>query len=110
MRATWLLKNLAKRLDVAPGAANRPAIAVVLMGPMLWSRVEPRDGAIAARAQVHVSGPEPGDVVLVTDTPAIEAIVGAGMRFERAQQLGLVRLYGSVAQVGAAQAWLGSAH
>ncbi len=110
MRATWLLKTLAKRLDVAPGAEDRPAIAVVLMGPMLWSRVEPRDGAIAARAQIHVGGPEPGDVVLVTDTPAIEAIVSAGMRFERAQELGLVRLYGSAAQLGAVQAWLGSAH
>ena len=109
MRVTWLLKSLAKRLDVAPGAADRPAIAVVLMGPMLWSRVEPRDGAIAARVQIHVAGPEPGDAVLVTDTPAIEAIVGAGMRFERAQELGLVRLYGSAAQVGAVQAWLGSA-
>lgn len=110
MRATWLIKSLAKRLDVPPGAADRPAIAVVLMGPMLWSRVEPRDGAIAARAQIHVSGPERGDVVLVTDTPAIEAIVGAGMRFERAQELGVARLYGSPAQVGAVQAWLGSTH
>jgi hypothetical protein len=110
MRATWLLKNLAQRLDVPPGAADRPAIAVVLMGPMLWSRVEPRDGAIAARAQIHVGGPEPGDVVLVTDTAAIEAIVSARMRFERAQQLGLLRLYGSAAQIGAAQAWLGSVH
>ena len=109
IRVTWLLKSLAKRLDGAPGAAVRPAIAVVLMGPMLWSRVEPRDGAIAARAQVHVSGPERGDVVLVTDTAAVEAIVGAGMRFERAQELGLVRLYGSAAQVSAVQAWLGSA-
>ena len=110
MRVTWLLKSLAKQLDVPPGAMDRPAIAVVLMGPMLWSRIEPRDGAVAARAHVHVSGPERGDVVLVTDTPAIEAIVGAGMRFERAQELGLVRLYGSAAQVGAVQAWLGSAH
>jgi len=114
MRATSLLQSLAKRLDVPPGAGDRPTgdrptIAVVLMGPMLWSRVEPRDGAIAARVQIHVAGPEPGDVVLVTDTPAIEAIVGAGMRFDRAQQLGLVRLYGSAAQVGAVQAWLGSA-
>jgi hypothetical protein len=110
MRATWLLKSLAKQLDVPPGATDRPAIAVVLMGPMMWSRVEPRNGAVAARAHVHVGGPEPGDVVVVTDTPAIEAIVGAGMRFERAQELGLVRLYGSAAQVGAVQAWLGSAH
>jgi len=110
MRATWLLKGLARQLDVPPGATDRPAIAVVLMGPMLWSRIEPRDGAVAARAHVHVSGPESGDVVLVTDTPAIEAIVGAGMRFERAQELGLVRLYGSAAQVGAVRAWLGSVH
>ncbi len=110
MRATWLIKSLAKRLDVPSGTADRPAIAVVLMGPMLWSRVEPRDGAIAARAHVHVGGPESGDVVLVTDTPAVEAIVSAGMGFERAQDLGLVRLYGSPAQVGAVQAWLGSAH
>jgi hypothetical protein len=110
MRATWLLKSLATRLDVPPGAADRPAIAIVLMGPMLWSRIEPRDGDIAARAQIHVTGPEPGDVVLVTDTAAIEAIVGAGMRFERAQELGLVRLYGSASQVSAVQAWLGSAH
>jgi hypothetical protein len=110
MRVNGLLKSLAKRLDVPPGAADRPAIAVVLMGPMLWSRIEPRDGAIAARAQVHVGGPESGDVVLVTDTPAIEAIVGARMRFERAQELGLVRLYGSAAQVAAVRGWLGSAH
>jgi len=110
MRATWLLKGLAKQLDVPPGAMDRPAIAIVLMGPMLWSRIEPRDGAVAARAHVHVSGPERGDVVLVTDTPAIEAIVGAGMRFARAQELGLVRLSGSAAQVSAVQAWLGLAH
>jgi len=35
MRATWLLKSLAKRLDVPPDTVDRPAIAVVLLGPML---------------------------------------------------------------------------
>jgi hypothetical protein len=110
MRASWLLKGLARQLDVSPGTTDRPAIAVVLMGPLMWSRIEPRDGAVAARAQIHVGGPEPGDVVLVTDTPAIEAIVGTGMRFERAQELGLVRLYGSAAKVAAVQAWLRSVH
>jgi hypothetical protein len=109
-RITWLINSLARRLDVPPGEIDRPAIAVVLMESMLWSRVEPRDGAFAARARIHVSGPEPGDVVLVTDAPAIQAIVSGGMGFERAEQLGLVRLYGSAAQVGAVQAWLGSAN
>jgi hypothetical protein len=42
MRATWLLKSLAARLDVPPGAADRPAIAIVLMGPML-AEFNPRD-------------------------------------------------------------------
>ena len=35
MRATWLLKSLAKLLDVPPDTVDRPAIAVVLLGPML---------------------------------------------------------------------------
>ena len=104
IRATWLLKTLAARLGSAPDAGEHPALAVVLMGPMLWSRIEPQGAAALLRT--HVSGPVAGDVVMVTDTPAIEAIVGAGMGFERALELGLVRLYGPAAQVGAAQAWL----
>ena len=104
MRVTGLLKSLAKRLDAAPGAVDRPAIAVVLMGPMLWSRIEPQGAG--AQVHTHVSGPVAGDVVLVTDTPALEAIVGAGMGFEQALELGLVRFYGPAAQVGAAKDWL----
>jgi len=104
MRATWLLKALAKRLGTAPETAPHPSVAIVLMGPMLWSRIEPQNGGTQVRT--HVSGPVTGDVVLVTDTPALEAIVGAGMGFEQALELGLVRLYGPEAQVGAAQAWL----
>jgi hypothetical protein len=104
MRATWLLKVLAARLDKAPDADDPPALAVVLMGPMLWSRIEPQRAG--AQLRTHVSGPEAGDVVLVTDTPALEALVGAGMGFERALELGLVRLYGPEAKVGAVQAWL----
>ena len=104
IRATWLLKTLAARSSNSPDAAAHPAVAVVLMGPMLWSRIEPQNGGALLRT--HVSGPVAGDVVMVTDTPALEAIVGAGMAFEHAVDLGLVRLYGPESQVGAAQAWL----
>lgn len=104
IRATRLLKTLAARSGNAPDAAEQPAVAIVLMGPMLWTRIEPQNGG--AQLRTHASGPVAGDVVLVTDTPALEAIVGAGMGFERALELGLVRLYGPAAQVGAAQAWL----
>jgi hypothetical protein len=95
------------RKTLLAAAAEHPAVAVVLMGPMLWSRIEPQNGGTQVRT--HVSGPVTGDVVLVTDTPALEALVGAGMGFEQALELGLVRLYGPAAQVAAAQAWLGSA-
>ncbi len=104
IRATVLLKTLAKRLGAAPDGAGHPSVALVLMGPMLWSRLEPRDGSVQAR--VHVSGPEAGDVVMVTDTPAIEAIVEGGLSFEQAIERGLVRLYGPQVQIDLMTTWL----
>jgi hydrogenase/urease accessory protein HupE len=59
------------RKTLLAAAAEHPAVAVVLMGPMLWSRIEPQNGGTQVRT--HVSGPVTGDVVLVTDTPALEA-------------------------------------
>ena len=67
------------------------------MGPMLWSRLEAFDGKV--QAQIHVAGPEPGDLVLVTDTPGLEAIAVGGMDFARAAELGVLRLYGPAAQL-----------
>jgi hypothetical protein len=107
MRATRLLNTLATRLSATRDSADRPNVAIVLLGPMLWSRLEHHNGNVLA--QVHVRGPEPGDAVIVTDTPAIEAIVGVGMSFEHAVELGLVRLYGPSEQVGALQTWLAAA-
>ena len=105
MRATGLLQLLARRLGTQPYAAQPPALSVVLMGPMLWTRMEPQAGG-GWQARVHVAGPEAGDVVIVTDTPAVEAVAVAGMGFERAIELGLVRLYGPEPQVVAARTLL----
>ena len=104
IRATGLLKNLAKRLGATPDGASHPSVALVLLGPMLWSRFEPAGGSVQAR--VHVTGPEAGDVVMVTDTPAIEAIVEGGLSFEQAIEHGLVRLYGPQAQIDNLPIWL----
>ncbi len=106
MRAGWLLKALAARTGSARDGADAPAVALVLMGPMLWSRIA--HGPEGSLAQVHVDGPVAGDVVMVTDLPVLAAIVEGGMRFERALELGLVRLYGAPARVAAAQAWFAS--
>jgi len=97
MRANVLLQRLAARLSAPPEAANAPSLAIVLMGPMLWSRFEALDGEV--QVQVHVAGPEPGDLVLVTDTPGLEAIAAGGMDFARAAELGVLRLYGPAAQL-----------
>lgn len=104
MHATLLLKRLARQLGAVPDAAEHPNLALVLLGPMLWSRLEPQDGSLQAR--VHVSGAQPGDVVLVTDTPVIEAIVEGRLRFEQAIERGLVRLYGPQPQVDRLATWL----
>jgi hypothetical protein len=97
MRASVLLQRLASRLTALADAAEAPSLAIVLMGQMLWSRLETHDGKV--QAQVHVAGPEPGDLVLVTDTPGLEAIAAGGMDFARAAELGVARLYGPAAQL-----------
>lgn len=104
MRASVLLRSLAKRLGAARDDGGHPSVALVLMGPMMWSRFEPMFGSVQAR--VHVNGPEKGDVVMVTDTPAIEAIVEGGLSFEQAIERGLVRLYGPQAQIDQLSTWL----
>jgi hypothetical protein len=97
MRASVLLQRLASRLTALADAAEAPSLAIVLMGQILWSRLETHDGKV--QAQVHVAGPEPGDLVLVTDTPGLEAIAAGGMDFARAAELGVARLYGPAAQL-----------
>lgn len=47
-----------------------------------------------------------GDVVLVTDTPVIEAIASGSLGFERALEIGVVRLYGPASRVASLQSWL----
>lgn len=104
VRANGLLGRFAARLPVG-GADVRPALAVVLLGPVLWSRIEV-DGS-TVKPTLHVSGPERGDVVVVTDLAVIEAIGSGSVSIAEALSAGLVRLYGAAAEVAAAQDWLG---
>ncbi len=69
-----------------------PTFAVLLMGPMMWSRFEQQGDAMAL--QVHADGPVSGDVVLLTDEPVLAALATGRMRLAQAIELGVVRLYG----------------
>jgi hypothetical protein len=81
-----------------------PALAVVLLEPMLWSRIAA--GANALALTVHVDGPATDDVVVVTEEAVVAAIVDGRMTAREALSLGLVRLYGSADRVARIRAWL----
>ena len=69
------------------------SFSLVLLGPMLWTRFAGDDGGL--RAQVHVPGPTPGDLVLVSELIVIQAIADGRLAVGEAHREGLIRLYGS---------------
>jgi hypothetical protein len=103
VKASALVGRLADRLNAA-GAAEHPAIAIVLVGPVMWSRFAAGDGPV--KAQVHVAGPEAGDVVAVTDVAVIEAIADGTIGVGGAIDAGLIRLYGAPEAAQSARRWL----
>jgi hypothetical protein len=104
VKASAMLGRLAARMNGVSGPPPHPALAVVLIGPVMWSRFDGGDGPV--RTQVHVAGPEPGDVVAVTDVAVIEAIAEGTLDFAGAAEQGLLRLYGAPDDVAATRAWL----
>ena len=98
--ALWQLR--ARLASTPPGAA--PSLAIVLLEPMMWSRIATMDGT--PRLMLHVDGPATGDVVAVTEEVVLVAINEGKMTAGEALALGLVRLYGSDGDVASARAWL----
>ena len=72
---------------------TRPGMAVVLTETMLWTRY-PAGGGI----KPHVTDPEPGDLVVVTDEPVVRTIADGQLTVAEALEKGLIRLYGSPGQ------------
>ncbi|WP_208249938.1 hypothetical protein WGT02_16315 [Rhizobium sp. T1470] len=74
-------------------------VAVVLVEPMLWARFEPT--ASGLRTAVHVSGPEDGDLVIVTGEAVIAEIAAGRLTLGKAHARGVMRLYGDDGEVAA---------
>ena len=104
VKANAMLHRLAARMNHESDRSAHPSLAIVLLGPVLWSRFETTDGVV--RPRVHVAGPEHGDVVVVTDIAVVEAISEGKLRMTDAIDRGVMRLYGSAAEVTAAHRWL----
>jgi hypothetical protein len=87
------LGALRASLDATVAGRPLPAFAVVLIGPMLWTRFDAADDGV--RMAAHIPGPAPGDVVVVTDAAVLAALVDGSITFHSARERGLARLYGS---------------
>ncbi|WP_085032358.1 hypothetical protein [Ensifer aridi] len=90
------LERLGRGLGATSGGMRGPSVSVVLIEPMLWARFEL--GESGSRTRVHVTGPEPGDVVLVSGEIVIGEIASGRLTIRKAHELGLIRLYGPAAQ------------
>jgi hypothetical protein len=78
--------------------SSRSAFAVVLVEPMLWTRFEASEDR-DLNARIHVSGPERGDLVVVSGEVVVAAIADGRLTVGEAQRAGLIRLYGSDDQI-----------
>lgn len=103
VKANALLRRLAGTF-VATSRGERPAVSVVLLGPVLWTRFVPGDDVV--QSTFHVTGPERDDVVLVTDAAVVEAIVDGQLTLACALKLRLARLYGTPEAIAHARRWL----
>ncbi len=91
------LQSFGDALQDQEGEDDEFAFTLVLIEPMLWTRFLFSDGR--AKTSVHVDGPQPGDVVIVTVETALRQMVDRRMTAARAEELGLIRFYGDEAKV-----------
>jgi hypothetical protein len=73
------------------------AFTLVLVEPMLWARFAIEDGKLAT--SVHVSGPQPGDLVVVSSEAVLRQLVDRRLTVQRAEGLGLIRIFGEAANL-----------
>ena len=78
----------ALRIDVS----DDMAFSMVLIEPMLWTRFALRDGRVAT--WVHVDGPAEGAPVVIATEAALEEIASRRLTPKRAEEMGLLRIYG----------------
>ena len=97
--AKMSLGQFGTMLGSASPEALRTPVALVLIEPMLWARFVPT--AEGLRTEVHVSGAEQGDLVIITGEAVIAEIAAGRLTFGQAYARGVARLYGEDAQIAA---------
>ena len=87
------LGTVQRRIQATLEGQAMPAFAMVLIGPMLWTRFEGHAGGVAMIP--HAAGPAPSDVVLVSDEAVIAALAEGRITASEARAEGLVKAYGT---------------
>jgi hypothetical protein len=102
-RGPWSYHSAVRSLDQhaqqlrALAAGPPPAFSLLLIEPMLWTRFVPDRGDL--QAQVHASGPQAGDLVLISGEEVIREVTRNRLTVGEAYRDGLIRLYGTQEQV-----------
>jgi hypothetical protein len=86
-----------QQLSMAAREMPAPTFSLLLVEPMLWTRVISDEGAV--HTQVHVPGPQAGDLVVISGEAVIRAIANNALTVGEAYRSGLIRLYGKDEQV-----------
>jgi hypothetical protein len=87
----------AQQLRTAAGEMAAPTFSLLLIEPMLWTRFVADEGDM--QTQVHVSGPQARDLVVISGEEVIRAIANNALTVGEAYRSGLIRLYGTDEQV-----------
>jgi hypothetical protein len=95
--AVRVLDRHAQQLRMSSSGMPGPTFSVLLIEPMLWTRFVSEGGEV--RPQVHVSGPNVGDLVVISGEEVFREIAHDRLSFGEAYRQGLVRLYGTEEQV-----------
>lgn len=91
------LEQFGDMLRVASPGPSQLSVSLVIVEPMLWTRFD--QGPDGLRTTVHVSGAQPGDLVIVAGEAVIAEIAARRLTFGQAVERGVVRLYGSAPQI-----------
>lgn len=91
------LDQHAQQLRMSLGEMPPPTFSLVLIEPMLWTRFVSEGGDV--QMQVHVPGPQAGDLVVISGEEVIRAVANSRLTVGEAYRAGLIRLYGTDEQV-----------
>ena len=91
------LERHVHQLRMSSVETTLPTFSLVLIEPMLWTRFVSEGGDV--RMHVHVSGPQPGDLVMISGEDVIREIANNRLSVDEAYRRGLIRLYGTEEQI-----------